>query len=169
MKKTILLLLVSGLITLVGSSANAQKPPPRHVTATSERALGFRTGYTSWHDVQQLHLGAHVKAGELFPNVQFTPNVEIGFGGHTTIITVNGDLAYSFTELVTQPWNIYGGGSLSFNTFNPRGSSVQVHLGLSLLGGLERTFDNGNQGLVEMRFGILDSPSFKLTFGYTLF
>lgn len=138
-------------------------------TAHSDIAFGVRGGYTGWNGISQLHLGGHLKMGEVFPNVDFTPGLEAGFGDNITIITLNGDMTYNFTELVERPWNLYGGGSLSFNYFNPDGGGSDSHLGLSALLGLERTFANDHQGLVEVRVGIMDSPDFKLTFGYTLF
>lgn len=172
MKTTMLMaILAAGLLVApvrAQAQAQAQDAAPDD-SAANTTIFGFRAGYTSWNGVHQPHWGAHLKLGEVFPNIQFTPSLEFGFGDNTTIFTANGDLAYGFTELVAYPWNVYGGGSLSFNTFNPKGSSVQTDLGLSAIAGLERTFSDGNQGLVELRFGIMDSPSFKLTFGYTIF
>ncbi len=150
-------------------------PPAFAQTATADEgvhsntAFGVRAGYTGWDGVSQLHIGAHLKLGEIFPNVRFTPNVEAGFGSDVTIITINGDLAYNFTELVEHPWSLYGGGSLSFNYFKLDGFDSATDLGLSLLMGLEHTFANEHEGLVEVRIGVMDSPDFKLTFGYTLF
>jgi hypothetical protein len=135
----------------------------------SNIAFGMRSGYTSWGGVDQVHFGAHLKLGEVLPNVHFTPNVEAGVGGGATIIAINGDLAYSFTEFVTHPWNVYGGGSFALNFINPEVGESDTSIGLSALLGLERTFANEHQGLVEVRVGILDGPDFKLTFGYTLF
>jgi len=135
----------------------------------SSIGFGVRTGYTGWNGINQIHFGAHLKVGELFPNVQFTPNIEAGFGDGATIITLNGDLAYSFTEFVERPWHLYGGGSLSFNYVKPDDIDSETDLGFSVLIGLERTFANEHQGLIEIRIGVMDSPDFKLTFGYTLF
>ncbi len=135
----------------------------------SNIAFGARSGYTNWDGVDQIHFGAHLKLGEVFPNVHFTPNVEAGLGGGATIIAINGDLAYSFTEFVTHPWNVYGGGSFALNFINPDLGDSDTSIGLSALLGLERTFANEHQGMVEMRVGVMDGPDFKLTFGYTLF
>jgi hypothetical protein len=139
------------------------------VQAAGNVPLGLRMGYTSWHSINQMHLGAHAKLGELFQNVAFTPNIEVGFGDSATLVTLNGDVAYLFTELVTKPWGLYGGGSLSFNYFDYENADSQTDLGLSALLGTSYEFSNGNEGLVEVRLGIMDSPAFKLTFGYTFF
>jgi hypothetical protein len=131
--------------------------------------FGLRAGYTSWKSVDQVHVGGHVYLGELWPNVEFTPNIEFGFGDETFIMTLNGDLTYLFSEIVGFPWALYGGGALSFNLVNPESGDTQTDLGLSGLVGTRYTFANDHRGMAEIRFGIMDSPAFKLTFGYTLF
>ncbi len=131
--------------------------------------IGPRVGYTSWDGINQIHFGGHAKLGELFPNVELTPGVELGFGDGFTIITVNGDLAYQFTELTAEPWGLYGGGSLSLNYVDHDQVDANLDLGFSALVGATLQLDNGNEVLGEIRLGILDSPDFKLTFGYTFF
>lgn len=165
------------LITLFTTPALCQTPVAAESTApayqnqpaSTDIAFGVRGGYTGWNGLSQIHLGAHLKMGEIFPNVQFTPNIEAGFGDDVSIITVAGDLAYNFTELVAAPWNFYGGGSLSFNYYNPKDGGSETDIGLSAVAGLDYTFANEHQGMVEIRVGVMDSPDFKLTFGYTLF
>ncbi|MCP4571599.1 MAG: hypothetical protein GY838_04545 [bacterium] len=130
--------------------------------------LGIRAGFTSWEGTDQIHMGAHAKLGDLFQNVAFTPGFELGFDSDVTVLTVNGDLAYRFTELAQAPWGPYGGGSLSFNFVDWNGTSA-TDLGLSLLAGTTYDLDNGNELLGEIRLGLMDSPGFKLTFGYTFF
>jgi hypothetical protein len=131
--------------------------------------FGIRAGYTNWENINQGHVGAHVYLGELWPNVEFTPNVEIGLGDSVFIMTLNADLAYLFTEFFRHPWGLYGGGSLSFNLVNPQLGDTTTDLGLSALVGTTYTFANDHKGMAEIRVGILDSPTFKVTFGYTLF
>jgi len=155
MKKALLAALI---LTLLASSAWAAKPP-----------LGLRAGYTSWKSTKQFHFGAHARLGELFPSVHFTPNLEMGFGDNMTVIAANGDLAYSFTELVNDPLGLYAGGSLSLIYTKPHSFESDFNLGLSGLAGVTWKFGNGNEGLAEVRFGILDSPGFKATLGYTFF
>lgn len=159
------------LSSLLATTAWAQTTSEVRVAPgiPSNIAFGLRTGYTNWGQVDQMHVGAHLKLAEVFPNVHFTPNVEAGLGGDATIIAFNGDLAYSFTEFVTHPWNVYGGGSFALNFINPDVGDSDTSIGLSALLGLERTFANEHQGLVEMRVGLKDGPDFKLTFGYTLY
>ena len=151
-------------LLLAALPAGAQEAP-----VSSNIAFGARAGYTHWENVDQIHFGAHLKLGEILPNVRLTPGVEAGLGDGVTIITVNGDVTYDFTEFVAQPWNLYGGGSLSFNTFKPDAGDTATDIGLSALLGLERTLASGHRAMAEIRAGLIDSPGFKLTFGYTLF
>ena len=134
----------------------------------ADTPIGLRAGITDWGQLNQFHFGADFRLGELFPNVEFTPNFEIGVGDDATILSVNGDLAYQFTELVTSPWGMYGGGALSLHymDFN---NHTDTDLGLNALVGFTKVFTNGHMGLAEIRLGVLDSPDFKLTFGYSLF
>ena len=131
--------------------------------------LGPRVGYTSWDSISQVHFGGHAKLGELFPNVEMTPNIEMGFGDNFTVITLNGDLAYQFTELTTAPWGLYGGGSLSLNYLDNDQIDGNLDLGFSAIAGVTRKLGNQNEILAELRLGILDSPDFKATIGYTFF
>jgi hypothetical protein len=133
------------------------------------KPFGVRAGYTHWKNVDQFHFGGHVYLGELWPNVIFTPNVEVGLGDDVFIMTINGDIAYLFTEFVSHPWGLYGGGSLSFNLVDPSDAKADTDLGLSGLVGTTYTFANDHRGMAEFRFGIMDSPAIKVTFGYTLF
>ncbi|MEN8006418.1 MAG: hypothetical protein ABFS42_05350 [Candidatus Krumholzibacteriota bacterium] len=146
-----------------------EAPAEKTVKSPFSYPFGVRAGYTNWRSWSQVHVGAHVYLGELWPNVELTPNVEIGFGDDVFIMTINGDVAYQFTEFVSHPWGLYGGGSLSFNLINPSDVPSFTDLGLSALAGTTYTFANDHKGMAEIRIGIMDSPHFKLTFGYTLF
>lgn len=130
---------------------------------------GVRAGYTDWDGLSQIHVGAHAYLGELWPNIEFTPNVELGFGGDAFVMTLNGDVTYLFTELVGFPWGLYGGGSLSFNLVDPQSGGTETDLGFSVLAGTTYTLANDHKAMAEIKFGIIDSPTFKITFGYTLF
>jgi hypothetical protein len=137
-------------------------------SAAATTPVGVRAGITDWNQTNQVHLGLDFRLGEVLPNVEFTPNIELGMGDDTTILSINGDLAYQFTELVTSPWGLYGGGALSLHYLD-FSNHTDTDLGLNGLLGVTKVFTNGHLGLVEIRLGILDSPDFKLTFGYSLF
>jgi len=138
-------------------------------TSQTLSRFGLRAGYTDWKNLSQFHFGAHYLAGEIMPNVEFTPNIEIGVGDNTTVVAVQADVAYQFTEFVQRPWGMYGGGCLAFNYKKESDFDSETDLGLSLLAGGKYNFASGRQGMVEIRVGIMDSPSFKVTVGTTIF
>lgn len=164
--------LLAGLLLLTAAgSAWGQAAPAAASANTPGRSLplGLRAGYTSWENISQVHFGAHAKLGDIFPNVQLTPSLEMGFGDDFTLVALNGDLSYRFTELVSFPWALYGGGGLGLNYTKPGDFDSDFQLGFSGVAGLGRTLSGGDEIMVETRFGILDSPGFKLTLGYTFF
>jgi hypothetical protein len=154
-----------------GQIDNEVDQVPEKTQTRSPRRIpfGLRAGYTNWKNWSQAHFGGHIYLGELWPNVEFTPNIEAGLGDDVFIMTLNGDITYMFTELTSHPWGLYGGGSLSFNLVDPEVGDSTTDLGLSGLIGTRYTFSNDHRGMVEFRFGIMDSPSIKVTLGYTIF
>jgi len=157
MKRSVLVLVI--IVIAAGAAPGGAVTPP----------LGVRAGYTSWESVNQFHFGGHVKLGDLFPNVALTPNLELGFGDHATVVTVNGDLVYRFTELANAPWGPYAGGCLSFIYVDFSGVASDTNLGLSGVVGTTYALGSGNEVFAEIRLGIMDSPGFKFTVGYTFF
>jgi hypothetical protein len=131
--------------------------------------VGLRVGYTSWESARQVHFGGQADLGEFIENLSFVPSVELGLGDNLTVVAINGDVRWAFTEMVGDPWGLYGGGSLGLIWTDWPDADANTDLGLSVLGGLTRRFANGHDGLLEVRLGLLDSPGCKVTFGYSLF
>lgn len=155
MLRTIILGL--GLILLGGQARALQEPV----------SFGPRAGLTSWDAVDQVHVGAHAILAEIMPNIDFTPGVELGFGDDLTLLAVNGDLTYRFTELTTVPWGLYGGSGLSLLYRDSDHIDGKTDLGLNAVVGGTYQLTGGNRLLAEVRLGIMDAPDFKLTFGFT--
>lgn len=162
MKTSRLVVVAAGLALLLApAAASAQDGRPL--------PLGVRAGITSWDGYDQFHVGAHTDLGEIAPNVALLPSVEFGFGDDLTVVAANGDLVYRFTELVTSPWGLYGGGCLSFLLTDVSGGETDSDLGLGAVAGMTYLAANGHTSMLEFRFGLMDSPDLKVTFGYTLF
>jgi len=132
---------------------------------------GIRGGVT--FDPDQVHVGAHLYAGEMFPHGYFVPNIEIGFGDNLTLVALNPELVYRFERVRGADWGFYAGGGLGINFYNwdssRHGDDDDTELGLNLLGGATRGLSGGNELFFEVKFGVADSPEGKLTVGLTFF
>ncbi|PID78560.1 hypothetical protein CSA17_03505 [bacterium DOLJORAL78_65_58] len=146
------------LLTLGAGSAPALQEPVN---------FGARVGYTSWDDVHQMHVGGHAILAEIFPNVDYTPSLEVGLGDDLTLLTLNNDLTYRFTELTTAPWGLYGGGGLGLHRLQSDDRDGDAELGLSAVVGSTYELAGGNRLRAEVRIGLMDTPDLKLTIGYT--
>lgn len=142
--------------------------------AAADTAWGLRGGLT--FDPDQVHLGAHLEAGELFTQGYFVPNVEIGFGDHITTIAFNPELVYRFLKRSKSNWGFYAGGGLGINYYKLdvpegfRGDDSDTELGLNILGGMSRKLSSGNEFFVELKLGVTDEmPDAKITAGLTFF
>jgi hypothetical protein len=145
-------------------------------TAGAATGWGLRGGVT--FDPDQVHVGAHVNAGELFHNGYFLPNVEVGFGDHMTLIALNPELVYRFDHRTQSRWGFYVGCGLGVNITNWNGHDdfpydrhdhTNTDLGLNLLGGMLRRLSSGNEFFLELKLGVADSPDAKVTVGLTFF
>ena len=144
------------------------------VPAAADTAWGPRAGIT--FDPDQIHVGLHVDAGELFPDGFFVPNVEIGFGDDITTIAINPELIYRFLKRTRSDWGFYIGAGLGINHYSwdtPEGfngDDSDTELGMNILGGMSRKLGSGNEFLVELKLGVTDEmPDAKVTAGLTFF
>ncbi|MFO7652320.1 MAG: hypothetical protein R6X25_00700 [Candidatus Krumholzibacteriia bacterium] len=145
--------------------------PALVATAAASTAWGPRAGVTI--DPDQVHVGFHVDAGELFPDGRFVPNIEVGFGDHVTVVAINPELIYRFPQAVERPWSFYVGGGLGINWVNWDDDLVghdgsDTDLGLNVLGGMRRRLSSGNSLFLELKLGLADSPDAKFTVGLFL-
>ncbi len=142
--------------------------------ASADTAWGLRGGMT--FDPDQVHVGAHLEAGELFTQGYFVPNVEIGFGDDITTIAINPELIYRFLKRTRSDWGFYIGAGLGINHYSwdtPEGfngDDSDTELGMNILGGMSRKLGSGNEFLVELKLGVTDEmPDAKVTAGLTFF
>ncbi|MDO9693323.1 MAG: hypothetical protein Q7W56_01180 [Candidatus Latescibacteria bacterium] len=137
--------------------------------AGAQSSWGLRGGLTI--DPDQVHVGAHVNAGEIFNDGYFLPNVEVGFGDHGTLIALNPELVYRFDQRARSRWGFYIGGGLGINIYDwddgPRGyrDDTDTELGLNILGGMSRARRGGGDVFLELKLGVADSPEAKVTLG----
>ncbi len=126
--------------------------------------VGARVGVSASPD--QFYFGGHYDTGYILEHLSFRPNLEVGFGDNQTAVAFNFEFAY-WIPVPNQPFKVYVGGGPALNVFRydvpGGGTDTQAKPGFNLLGGLEH-----RSGLfAEMELGFIDSPSFRIGFGYT--
>jgi hypothetical protein len=135
--------------------------------AANDLAFGPRIGYTHDSNLDQFHFGAHMVVQHLTTNLHVIPSLEVGVGDGT-LLAVNGDLVYEFTELASGKWSFYAGGGPVLTHYTRSGFD-STDFALNLVAGT--TFDVGatKELLGEVRIGLEDAPNLKLTLGLTFF
>jgi hypothetical protein len=128
-----------------------------YAAPASAQSIGGRVGVSA--DPDQFYFGAHVETAPLADRLRFRPNLEIGVGNDLTLTAVNFEFAYHFPE--SRGWHVYAGAGPALNIISAHGNSeseggFNVLLGLQHEGGL----------FFEVKAGAVDSPNFKLGFGY---
>ena len=143
------------------------------LAAAGSPARGLRLGYT--HDsgyaqgssLNQIHIGAHATVVHLSPNIHVAPSFEVGFQGGT-LLALNGDVFYEFTELASNRWSYYAGGGPLLSRYSRNGRS-STDFALSLVAGVTHEPDPGRTLFGEVRLGLEDAPVLKITTGLTFF
>jgi hypothetical protein len=126
------------------------------------QGAGVRMGISA--DPEQVYFGAHANVAEVITKLWFRPNVEVGVGDNRTLVTLNGEFVYHFT-IHAREWRPYiGAGPAVVITSRdvPTGRDTDVGPGFNFLMGIEK-----QKGLLaEIKIGAIDSPGFKLGFGW---
>jgi opacity protein-like surface antigen len=174
--------MLSGTRMILGLAAIGVTLGPALALADPETDVGFR----GWGpriglsvDPDQVHFGAHIDYGLLSRHVRFQPNVELGFGDHVDLFTLNAEAAYRFSEQ-WDVWSPYLGGGIGANIRrydtdfynngnNGNRNNSDTELGVNVLGGLEKGLSNGDRFFVEVKFSLNDVPDVKATVGWTFY
>ena len=133
--------------------------------AQAETRFGVRAGASI--DPNQFHFGGHMVSAPLLANLTFRPNLEIGVGSGITTLAANFEVAYGI-PIPKRDLAFYIGAGPARNIYRIGASRVQdgstdAGGGFNILVGIERP--NGLMG--EIKVGMIDSPEFKFTIGYT--
>lgn len=121
------------------------------------QTVGARVGVSTEPD--QFYFGAHVETDRLVDELRFRPNIEIGVGHDLTLIALNFELAYHFPG--RNGWNVYAGGGPALNIYHSSGNT-DPQGGFNILLGVQHT----GGFFAEIKAGAVDSPNFKVGFGY---
>jgi hypothetical protein len=136
---------------------------------------GVRGGFSLSPD--QFVIGMHVVTGDLAKNLRLMPNVDLGFGDHFTLFTLNPDVHYLIP--LSNSGKIYVGGTIglvywrfhdSFGRDYPRGYGIDrdgTDLGVAGIVGYEFPV-KGDPIFLDLKIGITDEyPDLKFMVGYT--
>ncbi len=134
-------------------------------SAMGQVKFGVRAG--AGVDPDQFHFGAHIVSEPLLTNLTFRPNLEIGVGSDLTSVAANFEFAYRI-PIKKRDVGIYLGAGPALNVYrfgssNERRRGTDTGGGFNVLVGLEH--QGGLMG--EIKVGMIDSPEFKFTVGYT--
>jgi hypothetical protein len=165
MKRTGMILIAAALAVALGPALALAGPD----TDVGFRGWGPRVGLSLNPD--QVHFGAHLDFGNFAKHIRFQPNVEMGFGDHVKLFTLNAEAAYRFSSH-WDVWTPYLGGGLGANIASVdvgNSSDSTTDLGVNVLGGIEKGLSNGDRFFVEGKFSLNDVPDAKITVGWTFY
>ena len=153
---------------LLGVALGSAPAPASPETDIGFRGWGPRIGLSLSPD--QVHFGAHLDFGQFANHIRFQPNLELGFGDHVKLFTVNAEAAYRFSA----QWNVWspylgGGVGLNIMSVDNGNNKSQTDLGVNLLGGIEKGLANGDRFFVEGKISLNEVPDAKVTVGWTFY
>lgn len=162
------IILIMAITILSYNVVMAQSEPASKV---GFRGWGPRIGASINPD--QFVFGGHADLGYFGKRIRFEPNLEMGFGDHITLVTVNFDAAYRFLA-TWNTWSPYVGGGLGVNFYSwdngyDHGNNNDTEVGVSALGGIERGLSNGSRFFIMAKVGLANSPDIKFLAGWTFF
>jgi hypothetical protein len=119
-----------------------------NISAAVGGSFGIRGGYD--FDAEQVVIGFQSELGKFIELARFAPSADYGFGNDLTTFAFNGDIRIYLTPPGAGA-TLYGGVGPTFFVVDTDGSDADSKIGLTLSGGV--------------KFGIDDSPDFRLLFG----
>lgn len=144
------------------------------IPATSHAAesfsnYGLHFGFGDSPD--QVFFGGQFTIGEVGPNIDLVPMIDIGFGDNATIISLNGDFRYRI-DVRGQTWQPYAGAGIGFHfvSFDSRGpfeDDSDTYGGGHFIVGVDAPTRSGNRFFTDLKLGIGDSPDLKLEAGWS--
>jgi hypothetical protein len=131
---------------------------PAAAWAGAFQTIGPHIGFSSGPD--QVILGGQLQMGDVAPQVDLLPGIDVGFGDDMTLVSLNGDFHYRF-QLSNSTWQPYVGGGVAV-TFGEGDSAA----GGSFIGGADVPTKSGNRFFVEGKIGFGDVYDIKFLAGW---
>ena len=137
-------------------------------SAGSFTAFGPHLGFSQGPD--QIVFGGHLQWGNIAPQLDFVPGIDLGFGDHSTLVSVNGDFHYRL-DTRTQ-WQPYVGGGvgihfISIDNPGPGPDGSDTRGGGHFIAGADVLAKGGSRFFTELKLGFSDnSPDMKVCAGF---
>lgn len=135
--------------------------------AGSFTAFGPHLGFSQGPD--QFVIGGHLQWGDVAPQLDFVPSVDLGFGDNTTLVSLNGDFHYRIDTNTT--WQPYVGGGVGIHFFsfdNGIGNNdSDTEAGGHFIAGADVATKGHSRFFAEIKLGFADSPDFKALAGWS--
>lgn len=131
-------------------------------------AFGPHLGFSSGPD--QFVVGGHLQWGDVAPQLDFVPGIDLGLGDNSTLISLNGDFHYRI-QTKTQ-WQPYVGGGvgihfISFDNPGPGFDDSDTRAGGHFIAGADVATKGHSRFFAELKLGFADSPDFKALAGWS--
>ena len=139
--------------------------PAASAAANSFTAFGPQIGFSQGPN--QVVFGGHLQWGDVAPQLDFVPGVELGLGDNTTLVSVNGDFHYRI-DTKTQ-WQPYAGGGVGihFASDNSARGGSDTKAGGHLILGADVATKSHSRFFAELKLGFADAPDLKAMVGWS--
>jgi hypothetical protein len=127
------------------------------------QGIGFQGGATV--DPGQFFFGTHFETGELMPGFRFRPGIDGGFGGNSSLASINVEFLYNIP--LHSGWSLYQGGGPAIVLVRQSLGAIHntsVHAGTFITFG----FAHENGFFTEFKLGGGSSQRLKFGVGYTI-
>lgn len=136
--------------------------------ARSFTAFGPSLGFSS--GPSQFVFGGRLQWGDIAPQLDFVPGMDLGLGDNTTLLSLNGDFHYRLdTRTQWQPY-VGGGVGIHFFSFDHTAPGVdrdQTRAGGHFIAGADVATKSSSRFFVELKLGFADSPDVKAIAGWS--
>ncbi len=136
---------------------------PAASLAESFTAFGPHLGFSSGPD--QFVIGGHLQWGDVAPQLDFVPGVDLGFGDNVTRISFNGDFHYRLETKTT--WQPYLGGGVGIHFLSFDGGGSDTRAGGHFIAGADVATKGHSRFFAELKLGFSDSPDLEALAGWS--
>ncbi len=138
-------------------------------SAGSFTAFGPHLGFSQGPD--QIVFGGHLQWGDVAPQLDFVPGIDLGLGDNATLVSVNGDFHYRINT--NTQWQPYVGGGvgihfISVDNNGPAGTdNSTTNAGGHFIAGADVQTKGRSRFFAELKLGLGDSPDLKAVAGWS--